>query len=109
GNSRANGTNEVLFNDPLGEIAGSWNPSTGGVVGQGGFNGVSSAQNWTAPFNADGTHTQQTYRAWNITEGNLVIKDNVSPSARISSSELAEIIAHEFGHTLGLGHSADSS
>jgi PKD repeat protein len=105
----ANGTNEVLFNDPLGEIAGTWNPSTGGVVGQGGFNGVTSATNWTSPFSADATHLQQTYRAWNITEGNLVIQDNVSPSNRISSTTLAEIIAHELGHTLGLGHSADNT
>src|SRR5207247_221267 len=35
----ANSVNEVLFNDPLNEISGSWNPATGGVVGQGGFNG----------------------------------------------------------------------
>ncbi|HEV8660971.1 MAG TPA: PKD domain-containing protein [Thermoanaerobaculia bacterium] len=109
GLARANGTNEILFNDPLNEIAGSWSPSTGGVVGQGGFNGVSSASSWNGPFNADATHTQQTYRAWNITEGNLVIQDNVSPSAHISSNSLAEIIAHEFGHTLGFGHSADST
>jgi PKD repeat protein len=109
GLARANGTNEILFNDPLNEIAGSWSPSTGGVVGQGGFNGVSNSSNWNGPFNADATHTQQTYRAWNITEGNLVIQDNVSPSARVSSNSLAEIIAHEFGHTLGFGHSADGT
>jgi hypothetical protein len=29
-----NGFNEVLFNDPLNEISGSWNKATGGVVGQ---------------------------------------------------------------------------
>ncbi|HEY3054445.1 MAG TPA: PKD domain-containing protein, partial [Thermoanaerobaculia bacterium] len=109
GLARANGTNEILLDDPLNEIAGSWSPSTGGVVGQGGFNGVSSASNWNGPFNADATHTQQTYRAWNITEGNLVIQDNVSPSAHVSSNSLAEIIAHEFGHTLGFGHSSDST
>ena len=36
GLERSNGINEVLLNDPLSEIAGSFNPSTGGVVGRGG-------------------------------------------------------------------------
>jgi len=104
-----NGTNEVLFNDPLNEISGSWNPSTGGVVGQGGFNGVSGSHQWASPFAADATHTQKTYTAFNITEGNLTIQDNVSSSTGISSTRLAEIVAHEFGHTLGFGHSTDNT
>lgn len=107
GLERSNGINEVLLNDPLSEIAGSFNPSTGGVVGRGGFNGVSSSRTWTSPFSADATH-QGTFRAWDIIEGNLVIQDGVTPSAGMSSNRLAEIIAHEFGHTLGLGHSADA-
>jgi PKD repeat protein len=109
GLSTPNGVNEVLFNDPKNEISGTFNPSTGGVVGQGGFNGVSGSMNWTAPFDADSTHTAQTYHAYIISEGNLVIQDGVTPSAGISSSTLAEIVAHEFGHTLGFGHSADST
>jgi PKD repeat protein len=109
GLSTPNGINEVLFNDPKGEIAGTFNPSTGGVVGQGGFNGVSGTMNWTGPFDADGTHLAQTYHAYVISEGNLVIQDGVTPQAGISSTTLAEIVAHEFGHTLGFGHSADSS
>ncbi len=104
-----NGVNEVLFNDPLSEISGSWNPSTGGVVGQGGFNGVSGSHQWASPFAADATHTQKTYTAFNITEGNLTIQDNVSSSTGISSTRLAEIVAHEFGHTLGFGHSTDNT
>ncbi|MBV9495140.1 MAG: PKD domain-containing protein [Acidobacteria bacterium] len=109
GLDRPNGINEVLFNDPLNEISGSWNPSTGGVVGRGGFNGVTFGGAWTSPFAGDADHPQQTYTStYNITEGNLVIQDNVSPTTGLSSSRLAEIIAHEFGHTLGLGHSTVS-
>jgi PKD repeat protein len=109
GNVSPNGVNEVLFEDPNQEIAGAWNPSTGGVVGLGGFNGISGSGNWTAPFVADATHGGGTYRAVNISEGNFVVQDGVSSTAGISSARLAEIAAHEFGHTLGLGHSADSS
>ncbi|MEA2336374.1 MAG: hypothetical protein QOE82_381, partial [Thermoanaerobaculia bacterium] len=109
GLSVSNGVNEVLFNDPKGEIGGTFNPSTGGVVGQGGFTGVSGSMNWTGPFDADSTHLAQTYRAYIISEGNLTIQDGVTPTAGISSSTLAEIIAHEFGHTLGFGHSSDGS
>lgn len=105
GLSRSNGVNEILLNDPLSEIAGSFDRSTGGVVGRGGFNGVSSRRSWTSPFAADATHGKGTYSAWNITEGNLVIQDGVSPSAGMSANRLAEILAHEFGHTLGFGHS----
>jgi len=47
--------------------------------------------------------------AYEITEANLVIQDNVSPANGISAKILGEIIAHEFGHTLGIGHSASST
>lgn len=104
-----NGVNEVLFNDPLNEIAGTFTKGAGGVVGIGGFNGVSAKQNWTAPFGADAEHTAGTKSAWNITEGNLSIQDGVTPGNGLSSNRLAEIVSHEFGHTLGFGHSASSS
>ncbi len=110
GLSRRNNVNEILFDDPLGEIAGSWNRSTAGVVGTGGFNGISGMQSWTSPFAADAQHPQMTYpSAYSIVEGNLTIQDGVSASAGISSDRLSEIISHEFGHTLGFGHSHDST
>jgi PKD repeat protein len=105
GLSASNGVNEVLFNDPLNEISGTFTGS--GVVGTGGFTGVSGASTWTAPFAADATHTAGPRTAYNISEGNLTIQDGVSAS-NMSSNRLAEIIAHEFGHTLGFGHSESS-
>jgi PKD repeat protein len=107
GQNQNNGVNEIKFNDPLQEIAGTYNPSTGGVVGLGGFNGVGASSTWTSTFTADSTHTQGSYRATAITEAFLTIQDGVSPSAGVSSTILGEIVAHEFGHTLGLGHSTD--
>ena len=104
-----NGINEVMFDDPLGEIAGTWNRTTGGVVGTGGFNGVTNGGTWTATFTADASHTAGSKSTVAIVEGNLTIQDGVSSSTGISSARLAEIIAHEFGHTLGFGHSSDST
>src|SRR5262249_28716939 len=89
-----NGVNEVLFNDVSNDIAGSFTGS--GVVGLGGFNGVSGRQNWTSTFAADAQHPQGTFNAWNIVEANLAIQDGVSPAKGVSSNELAEICAHEF-------------
>jgi PKD repeat protein len=105
-----NGRNEVLFNDPFADISGSWNPNTGGVVGLGGINNASAGSStFTAPFTFDAAHTAGVKKYIRITEANLTVQDNVSSTTGISSSKLAEIVAHEFGHTLGFGHSADST
>ncbi|HJT17001.1 MAG TPA: PKD domain-containing protein, partial [Thermoanaerobaculia bacterium] len=103
-----NGINEIEFNDPNQEIAGSWDGRSG-VVGEGGFNGVSRQQSWTSTFTADASHVQGTFNAWEITEAFFMVQDGVSPNSGIPSQTLAEICAHEFGHTLGLGHSTDST
>lgn len=109
GLSTPNGVNEVIFGDLMNEVEGTWDGRSG-VVGRGGFNNVRSGGSWTSPFAADASHPQQTYSSsGNIVEGNLVIQDGVSPSRGISSVTLAEILAHEFGHTLGFGHSTDGT
>lgn len=102
------GRNEVYLNDPLGVIPGSWNPQTGGTVGLGGYNGTGAGGTFTAPFQADPAHPAGAMHAYEITEALLTIQDGVSPANGISSAILAEIIAHEFGHTLGFGHSASN-
>lgn len=107
GLTTSNGVNEVLFGDPKQEIPGSWNGN--GVVGTGGFNLVNGPRNWTSTFGADAAHPQGSFQAFGITEGNLVIQNGVAPNRGITSSGLAEILAHELGHTLGFGHSADAS
>lgn len=110
GLSSPNGVNEVVLNDPLNEIEGSYSANSGGVVGRGGFNNTGSGGSWTSTFTADASHPARTFSTtYNIIEGNLVIQNGVSPSSGISSTLLAEIIAHEFGHTLGIGHSSDGT
>ena len=108
GFSTRNNINEILFNDPLAEIPGTWNGSSG-IVGQGGFIGVRTGPTWTSTFTADAQHPQKQFTdTWDIAEGSMVIQDNVQPGTGIPSNRLAEILAHEFGHTLGFGHSATS-
>lgn len=108
GVNRANGVNEVLFSDPLDEIAGTWN-GTDGVLGLGGISNYRTGPTWTAPFAADARHPAGALATQEILEANLTIQDGVAPGSGIRPDELAEILSHEFGHTLGFGHSADPS
>ena len=99
-----NSVNEVLFNDPLNEISGTWNRTTGGVVGTGGFNGVSSQADLDGHVRRGCDASGRDALGVEHHRGNLTIQDGVSSLAGISSNSLAEIVSHEFGHTLGFGH-----
>lgn len=105
---KPDGINEIMFEDPLDEIDGHW--SGAGVLGRAGFNEVRGPRTWSSEFRADAEHPKATFsNTWEIVEADVVIQDGVSPSTGIDSNELAELIAHELGHTLGLGHSTDST
>jgi len=95
-NTQPDGIHGVGFNDPCGEIPGSFSGS--GILGQGGF-WVSSSTN-----SIEGT------TFWNITEGNVVLQDNLQVWSHVGEAAyMNALMAHELGHTLGFRHSDQNS
>ncbi|HSW14157.1 MAG TPA: matrixin family metalloprotease [Solimonas sp.] len=88
----ADGSNTILFNDPLQELAGSYDCSNGGVVAYAGYrSGAVRGSGSTA------------YRP--IVEADVVVQDGAGCIlSKQSRANAAEVFAHELGHALGLAH-----
>jgi hypothetical protein len=94
---RNDGVNTVLFNDPgNANMPQVYSCTSGGVVGIGGVY-----------FDPTSTRTYHGLAYHAAVEGDVVINDGTECFFSNNPSGLAEVFAHELGHTLGFGHSAD--
>ena len=92
-NNSTDGKSAITFNDPQNKIAGTFSCATGGTLAFGGpyFSGN------TTSFNGTPYHT--------AVEGFVVVQDGAGCSMDgHGGADGAEMLAHEIGHTLGLGH-----
>lgn len=92
----SDGVNGVLFEDPGDRhVPGSFSCPTGGVVALG------------AAYTQGGTRTWRGQAFHEIIEAEVVTNDGSECLFRGNPAGAAEVFAHELGHTLGLGHSAE--
>jgi hypothetical protein len=93
------GVNTVLFNDPgNANVAGTFNCQAGGVLAAAG-----------PYFRTDSTRAYRGQPYHETVEADVVFQDGTECFFRDNPSGLEEVMAHELGHTLGLGHSADKT
>jgi len=90
------GLSQIVFNDPVADVP---DPSgCSGILALGGFCANSSRK--TTVNGVD-------FIA--ITEANITFNNGFSSCSFWNKSNITEILTHEIGHTIGLGHSSESS
>jgi hypothetical protein len=93
GGRRADGANEIAFGDPLDELDDPVNCT--GVIAAG---GVTTAAGEATTYAGKPFHR--------IAEGDVVVNDGFD-CLLSNSTVLMEVLTHELGHTVGLGHSSE--
>jgi hypothetical protein len=86
------GVNTVQFNDPAGEIPGSFTGTNGDTLAIGGA------------WYGSATHTANGEQYFTIAEADLVVQDGIT-GAGLTGPGFDHVLTHELGHTLGLRHS----